>query len=79
MSESLDDLNPVGELKTLSDIARNMQLDKKIRNQAIDQLTQMDTHEALLILLHLAANDKLPTDERDYAVKKARDLVKKGR
>jgi hypothetical protein len=48
-------------------------------NQAITQLAEMDTHEALLILLHLAANDKLPTDERELAVKKSRDLVKKGR
>jgi len=79
MSESLEDLNPVGELKKLSDIATDMQLDKKMRNQAITQLAQMDTHESLLILLHLAANDKLPTDERDLAVKKARDLVKKAR
>ncbi|MGD9143831.1 MAG: hypothetical protein PVG61_08290 [Dehalococcoidia bacterium] len=79
MSESLEDLNPVGELKKLSDIATDMQLDKKMRNQAISQLAEMDTHEALLILLHLAANDKLPTDERELAVKKSRDLVKKGR
>ena len=37
MSESLEDLNPVGELKKLSDIAVDMQLDKQIRKQAISQ------------------------------------------
>ncbi len=79
MSESLEDLNPIGELKKLSDIAVDMQLDKKMRKQAITQLAQMDTHESLLILLHLAANDKLPTDERELSVKKAREMIKKGR
>ena len=79
MSESLEDLNPVGELKKLADIAVDMQLDKKMRSQAINQLAEMDSHESLLILLHLAANDKLPTDERELAVKRSRDLVKKGR
>ena len=79
MSESLDDLNPVGELKKLADIAVDMQLDKKMRSQAINQLAEMDSHDSLLILLHLAANDKLPTDERELAVKRARDLIKKGR
>ena len=79
MSENLEDLNPDGELKKLSDLATDMQMDKKIRSQAISQLAEMDSHESLQILLHLAGNDKLPTDERDLAVKKARDLVKKGR
>ena len=79
MSESLDDLNPTGELKKLSDIAVDMQLDKKMRRQAINQLAEMDSHESLLVLLHLAANSQLPTDERELAVKRARDLIKKDR
>ena len=79
MSESLDDLNPTGELKKLADIAVDMQLDKKMRRQAINQLAEMDSHESLLVLLHLAANSQLPTDERDLAVKRARDLIKKDR
>ena len=79
MSESLDDLNPTGELKKLADIAVDMQLDKKMRRQAINQLAEMDSHESLLVLLHLAANSQLPTDERELAVKRARDLIKKDR
>jgi len=39
----------------------------------------MASHEALLVLLNLAANDKLNIDERELALKKARDIVKKGR
>lgn len=79
MSENLEDLNPVGELKKLADIAVDMQLDKKMRSQAINQLAEMDSHDSLLILLHLAANSQLPTDERELAVKRARDLIKKDR
>jgi hypothetical protein len=67
------------ELRKLADIATDMQLFTKMRMQAIDQLGELASHEALLVLLNLAANDKLPTDERDQALKKAREIVKKGR
>jgi hypothetical protein len=67
------------EMKKLASIATDMQLANKLRVQAINQLGLMGTHEALLVLLNLAANDKLNTDERELALKKARDIVKKGR
>jgi hypothetical protein len=67
------------ELKKLASIATDMQLANKMRTQAINQLGMMGNHEALLVLLNLAANDKLNTDERDLALKKAREIVKKGR
>jgi hypothetical protein len=67
------------ELKKLASIATDMQLANKIRVQAINQLSMMATHEALLVLLNLAANDKLNTDERELALKKASNIVKKGR
>ena len=67
------------ELRKLAGIATDMQLDGKMRNEAVKQLGEIGSHEALLVLLNLAANDKLNTDERDLALKKARDIVKKGR
>ncbi len=79
MPEDRADENKTDEMKKLASIATDMQLANKIRIQAINQLGMMATHEALLVLLNLAANDKLNVDERDLALKKARDIVKKGR
>lgn len=67
------------ELKKLANIATDMQLDGKMRTTAIKQLGEMASHEALLVLLNLAANDRLNINERDLALKNARDIVKKGR
>ena len=78
MSET-HEINVTDELKKLASIATDMQLSGKMRNQAIAQLSELGSHEALLVLLNLAANDKLNVDERDFALKKARDIVKKGR
>ena len=78
MSE-MHEINVTDELKKLASIATDMQLSGKMRQQAISQLSEMGSHEALLVLLNLAANDKLNVDERDLALKKARDIVKKGR
>lgn len=78
-SENQEGVTATDELKKLASIATDMQLSNKMRTQAINQLGEMSTHESLLVLLNLAANDKLNTDERDLALKKARDIVKKGR
>jgi hypothetical protein len=79
MSEIPDEGVVTEELRKLAGIATDMQMASKIRTQAINQLGEMASHEALLVLLNLAANDKLNIDERDLALKKARDIVKKGR
>ncbi len=71
--------NVSDELKKLASIATDMQLANKLRIQAINQLGIMASHESLLVLLNLAANDKLNVDERELALKKAHDIVKKGR
>jgi HEAT repeat protein len=65
------------ELKKFSTIASDMQLTPDIRNKAIEQLGNIGTREALLALLDLAANERLPFKERDTALKVARDLIKK--
>ena len=51
------------ELRKLAGIATDMQLDGKMRNEAVKQLGEIGSHEALLVLLNLAANDKLNIDE----------------
>jgi hypothetical protein len=67
------------ELKKMANIATDLQISNKMRFQAINLLGDMATHESLLVLLNLAANDKLHTDERDLAIKRAREIIKKGR
>jgi len=79
MPEDRMDENPTDELRKLGSIATDMQLSNKMRIQAINQLGEMASHESLLVLLNLVANDKLNIDERDLALNKARGIVKKGR
>ena len=65
------------ELQELARIATNMNLPEKLRADAIQQLGIIATHEALLVLLELAANEGLITKERDLALKIAREVLKK--
>jgi hypothetical protein len=66
------------ELKKLSNIASDLEISDKMRFQAIRIIAERDSHEALLVLLGLAANDRLSVNERDLALKKSRDIIKKG-
>jgi hypothetical protein len=65
------------ELKRLSEIAADMKLPADIRRKAIEQMGVISTHEALLALLDIAANESLVTKERDLALKQAREVIKK--
>jgi len=67
------------ELKKLANIATDMELSVEMRRKAIDMLGNIQTHEALLVLLNLVANDKLNVPERERALKRAKDIVKSGR
>ena len=78
MSEIRDE-NKDNELKKLAAIATDMQLDPKLRSQAIELLGSIGSYEALLALLSLAANEKLNISERDLALKKSRGIVKSNR
>ena len=78
MSENSEVAKVPEELKKLANIATDMELASKMRTQAIDLLGEMGTHEALLVLLNLAANDRMNIDERDLALKRAREIIKKG-
>jgi hypothetical protein len=79
MTESQQESEKSDELKKMAAIAMDLQLSSKMRVQAINLLGDMASHESLLVLLNLAANDKLHTDERDLALKRAREIVRKGR
>jgi len=79
MPEFNEESNKYDELKKMANIATDLQLSAKMRVQAINLLGDMATHESLLVLLNLAANDKLPIEERDLALKRAREIIKKGR
>ncbi len=79
MSENSDETRVTEELRKLATIATDMQMSGKMRSQAINQLGDMASHESLLVLLNLVANDKLNIEERDLALKRAREIVKKGR
>ena len=70
MSERVD------ELQKLATIAADMELSAELRTKSIDLLGNIKTHEALLVLLNLAANEKLNTNERDLALKRAREIIK---
>ena len=66
------------ELKKLIDVATDMVLPAKVRNNTIKYIGNIGTREALLALLELAANEKLTKNERELAVKHARDIIKSG-
>ncbi len=65
------------ELKKLAEIAADMKLPAEIRKKAIEQMGVISTHDALLALLDIAANESLVTKERDLALKQAREVIKK--
>ena len=53
------------ELKKLATIATDLELSAELRIKAIEQLGRIGSHEALLALLDLAANEKLIHKERE--------------
>ena len=75
----MSETEKLDELKKLANIATDMELSVEMRSKAIDMLRNIGTHEALLVLLNLVANDKLNIPERERALKRARDILKSGR
>lgn len=65
------------ELKKLAAIAADMKLPAELRTKATEQLGIIATREALLALLELAASEGLTVKDRDLALKKAREVIKK--
>jgi len=66
------------ELKKLATIAADLGLSAALRIQSIELIGSIGTHDALLILLDLAANRELIKEERDIALQHAREIIKSG-
>lgn len=67
------------ELKKLFAVATDLVLSGKLRTKSIELIGSLGTHDALLALLELAANEQLTRGERELALKYARDIIKAGR
>ena len=67
------------ELKKLVTVATDLGLSVELRTKAIGIIGNIGTHEALLALLSLVANEQLTKGERELALKQAREIVKSGR
>lgn len=67
------------ELKKLTAIANDLELSGELRRQSIKAISNIGTHEALLALLDLAANEKLSPNERNLALKQAKGIIKSSR
>jgi len=66
------------ELKKLAAIAADLELSAALRIKSIELVGSIGTHEALLILLDLAANEGLVKEEKELALKHARNIIKSG-
>ena len=66
------------ELKKLAGIVTDLKLSGELRIKAIELLGKISTHEALLVLLELAGNDRLVKGERELALKQAREIIRSG-
>jgi len=64
------------EMKKLAAITSDLEFSSDLRTQAIEQLGTIGSHEALLILLEIVANDRLTTKERELAIEHAKKIVK---
>ncbi len=67
------------ELKKLATIAADLGLSAELRLKSIELIGSIGTHDALLILLDLAANRELIKEERDVALQHASEIIKSGR
>jgi len=66
------------EIKKLTSIAGDLEIPSQLRTKAIELLGNVGSREALLALLALAAHEKLTTEERDLALKQAREIIMSG-
>ena len=66
------------ELKKLGAIAADLGLSAELRIKSIELIGNIGTHDALLILLDLAANRELIKEERDIALQQASEIIKSG-
>ncbi len=67
------------QLKKLNAIATDSELPVELRIKAMQLLSKIGTHEALLTLLEMASNEQLTREERDLALQQSREIIKSGR
>lgn len=67
------------EIKKLIAIASDLELSAELRTKAVELIGNISSRDAFLALLDLAANEKLLVEERDLALKRAREIVKSSR
>ena len=72
MAEKADELNK------LISIATDLGLNDEIRIRAIERLGNIGTKEALRALLDLAANEAMVKQDREIAIKQARNIIRSG-
>ncbi|MCL2679657.1 MAG: hypothetical protein FWF18_05180 [Dehalococcoidia bacterium] len=66
----------IKEVNKLAAIATDMELSASMRTNAIKNMGDIGTREALLALLELAANERLNPSERKLALKQADRIIK---
>ena len=67
------------EMKKLASITSDLEFTADLRTKAVEQLGTIGSHEALLILLDIVANERLTTKERELALDRAKKIVKSTR
>ena len=72
MAENADELNK------LAAIANDYEMVSDMRHKAMEHIGRMGSPEALRVVLDLAANERLPVEERELALKYARDIIRAG-
>ena len=70
MAEKADELNK------LISIATDLGLSDDMRIRAIERLGNIGTKEALRALLDLAANEAMVKQDREIAIKQARNIIR---
>jgi len=68
----------LNEVKKLVAVATDLGLSSELRTKAIGLIGNIGSHDALLALLELVANEKLTKGERELAIKQAREIIKSG-
>lgn len=64
------------ELQKLIEVATSVDYPLNMRNEAVDTIGRIGTHDALQVLLEIAGNDNLVKQERERALKQAMKIVK---
>jgi hypothetical protein len=64
------------ELKKLAAITTDLEFTADLRTRAIEQIGTIGSHEALLALLDVVANERLTTKERELALERARKIIR---